>query len=116
MPLLERLDQGQTALDLALIWLTQDRQSQCSLDLRTPIIPGLTPQTSSQGFGLIVQELAIEHSQRLRRLHRRESRMAACVGLRKIEVRQNWRDQRALHVNVNAAARLLLLARLAPAG
>ena len=76
----------------------------------------LRPTTRSASFaGLLVGEIAVQHRQRLARLRRDEAGLAAGIDIRKVERREQRRQQRSLHVNVNAAPALLFRRRFAPA-
>ena len=68
-----------------------------------------------QECGLLLHPLAIEHRQRLAWLSRQEPRLATDVRLGKVEGGHQWNGKRAFNMNIDAAPRLLIGRRIAPA-
>ena len=81
-----------------------ERESKRMGDLVARIVAGFGRDALGELAGLLVEELAVEHRQRLARLRRDEAGFAAGVDVGKVERREQRRQQRPLDVDVDAAA------------
>src|SRR6185295_1233488 len=83
--LFDRLHERQAALEALIIGRPAEREPKRKRDLCFGIRAGLAAQTLRQRRCLAIDEIAVEHVERLRRLRRGKTRRASGVGIGKVE-------------------------------
>src|SRR5687767_8387444 len=95
------LDQFYAAGNFAWLYPPTERQAKTSLNLSFQVAGSFFAQSLRERFGLAMDEIAVEHVERLRGLRGDEPRFAGAVGFGKVEIRQRGRNQRAFDVDIN---------------
>src|SRR5262249_46899146 len=102
--LAEIVKHGNAPAHLGLTRRATSRQAQGEGDLRSRVAAGLATKAACQEGSLVVQEGSIEHRQRWGRLRGAETDRRGAVGLGEVEALEDWRQERPLHVDVDAPA------------
>ena len=78
------------------------------------VVTHTAPQVGRKPPAALLEKIAIEHQQRLRRLRRHESTGTGCVRVGAVESRDNRHHERPFDVYINRAPHLLIQGRPSP--
>ena len=101
-------DQRQPGGHFGVRWFASGHEGETAADLCPQIIRVFVAQPVGEKCRLLIEEFAVDHAERLGGLNGGKANRRGVVGLGEIEAVENRHQQRTLHVNIDAAAGLVL--------